>query len=218
MEFSVSDHTLLVFVDDTGHEALVPGHPVYGLGGCAVIAGDLERVIRHPWHEVRRKVRGSADTPLHAASLGHPPRQEDIEAVAGFFRTQPFARIGATISTRATRDDAISALGTIAGVLKQQIVSIAKWFPFTEVSVIFEASGRADALIEDAFGDFSLNEGGRPIPIECFFMPKAVGDPALEAADFVMHAVDRQARRKLDGRGDSRRITRPCFTTRIRSA
>jgi hypothetical protein len=41
MELSVSDHTLLDFVDDTGHEALVPGHPVYGLGGCAVIAGDL---------------------------------------------------------------------------------------------------------------------------------------------------------------------------------
>lgn len=59
MELSVPDRSLLVFVDDTGHEALVPGHSVYGLGGCAVLAADLERVIRHPWHEVRRRVRGS---------------------------------------------------------------------------------------------------------------------------------------------------------------
>ena len=48
MELSVSDHSLLIFVDDTGHEALVPGHPIYGLGGCAIMAGDLERVIHHP--------------------------------------------------------------------------------------------------------------------------------------------------------------------------
>jgi hypothetical protein len=35
MEFSVTDRSLLVFVDNTGHEALVLGHPVYDLGGCA---------------------------------------------------------------------------------------------------------------------------------------------------------------------------------------
>lgn len=67
MELSVSDHALLIFVDDTGHEALVPGHPVYGLGGCAIMAGDLERVIHRPWQEVRRQIRGSVDMPLHAA-------------------------------------------------------------------------------------------------------------------------------------------------------
>jgi hypothetical protein len=75
MELSVSDHSLLIFVDDTGHESLVPGHPVYGLGGCAIMAGDLERVIRHPWQEVRRQMRGSADMSLHAATLGHPSRR-----------------------------------------------------------------------------------------------------------------------------------------------
>jgi hypothetical protein len=75
---TLAEQTLAVFVDDTGHERLVEGHPVYGLGGCAAMAHDLERIIRHPWHEVRRKVRGSPDLPLHAAALGHPPRREDI--------------------------------------------------------------------------------------------------------------------------------------------
>jgi hypothetical protein len=72
--------------------------------------------------------------------------------------------------------------------------------PFTEVNVIFEASGRADPLMEEAFGDFRLEEGGRPIPVECFFMPKSVGDAALEVADFVMHAVGRQARHRMEGK------------------
>jgi hypothetical protein len=200
MELKLSDHTLVVFVDDTGHEALVPGHPVYGLGGCAVMASDLERTLRHPWHEVRRKVKGSPDAPLHAASLGHPPRPEDIATVAEFFRNQPFARIGAIIPNNAKRDDGITVMRIIASTLKQLILDIARWTPFTEVKVIFEASRRADFLIQDAFADFGLEENGKPIPVECYFMPKAANDPCLEVADFIMHAVGRQARRRVEGR------------------
>jgi hypothetical protein len=50
----LQDRCLAVFVDDTGHEALVKGHPVYGLGGCAVMGRDLERVIRQPPETSRR--------------------------------------------------------------------------------------------------------------------------------------------------------------------
>jgi hypothetical protein len=200
MKLSVSDNSLLIFVDDTGHEALVPGHPVYGLGGCAIMAGDLERVIRHPWQEVRRQMRGLADMPLHAAALGHPPRREDFEMVAGFFRSQPFARIGATVTVNTTLAGELAPIDAIAGVLKNRIVDIAKWTPFTEVHVIFESSDRADRRIEAAFGDFRLEEDGRATAVECYFMPKAVHDPALEVADFVMHAVGRQARRRIGGK------------------
>jgi hypothetical protein len=200
MEPNVSDNSLVVFVDDTGHERLVQGHPVYGLGGCAVLAGELDRVIRYPWQTVRRKVTGSANTRLHAYTFARSARPEDFETVAQFFRTQPFARIGAIISTKATRDDSLSPLATIAGVLKNRIIDVVKWTVCTEVHVIFEASSRADRLMEEALGDFTLEEGGQPIPVECFFMPKAVGDPALEVADFVTHAVGRQARHRLQGK------------------
>jgi hypothetical protein len=201
MELKLSERTLVVFVDDTGDEALVPGHPVYGLGGCAVMAGDLERVLRHPWHEVRRKVKGSPDTPLHAASLGHPPRAEDIAAVAEFFKTQPFVRIGAIFPNNAKRDDGITVMRIIAGKLKQRILDIARW---TELNVIFEASRRADPLIQDAFADFAIGENGKPIPVECYFMPKAANDPGLEVADFVMHAVGRRPSGPPPGGGQGR--------------
>lgn len=140
MELNLTDRSFVVLVDDTGHEALVPGHSVYGLGGCAVLAADLESVIRHPWHEVRRRVRGSAETPLHAAALGHPPRSKDIQVVADFFRSQPFARI-AIISNQSKRDDGIGIVNIIAETLKRRIVEIARWTPFSELHVIFEASG-----------------------------------------------------------------------------
>lgn len=200
MQLDLSERSLVVFVDETGHEGLVPGHTVYGLGGCAVLAKDLDHILRHPWHEVRRKVRGSVDAPLHAATLGHPPRPEDIEAVASFFRTQPFARIGAIIPVTAKRDNAVTVIQIISETLKRRILEIARWTPFTEVHVVFESSGRADCLIEEAFSDFNIEENGKAIALECYFMPKAVNDPGLEVADFVMHAVGRQARRRVEGR------------------
>jgi hypothetical protein len=42
----------------------------------------------------------------------------------------------------------------------------------------------------------------RAVIRECYFMPKAVGEPALEVADFVMHAIGRQARHNLTRRGN----------------
>jgi hypothetical protein len=200
MELKLPEKSLAVFVDDTGHEALVEGHPVYGLGGCAVMADDLERVVRRPWHEVRRKVTGSADTPLHASSFGRTATDEQIRTVADFFRRQPFARLGAIVSVKSKLIGEMGPVATIAAVLKLRIVEIAKWSPFQELHVVFESSNRADRLMEEAFGDFRVEENGLQIPVECYFMSKRAGDPALEVADFVMHAVGRQARRRIAGR------------------
>jgi hypothetical protein len=196
------DRCLAVFADDTGHEALVPGHPVYGLGGCAVLASELDRIIRASWREIRRLVTGSPDTPLHANKFAGFATPENIAAVAEFFRVNPFARFGAIISTDTALDDGLGPVPTIAKVLQARIVDIARWTAFDSLAVIFESSERADRLIEEAFQGFALEEGGTPIPVECYFMRKQHGEPALEVADFVMHAVGRQARQNLKKRGD----------------
>jgi hypothetical protein len=196
------DQCLAVFVDDTGHEALVAGHPVYGLGGCAALARDLDRVIRSPWREIRRRVTGSPDTPLHANAFVGFATPENIRVVAEFFRAHPFARFGAIISTETALADEHGPVPTIAKVLQARINDIARWTPFDSLAVIFESSQRADRLIEAAFQGFALEEGGTPTPVECYFMRKEHGEPALEVADFVMHAVGRQARQNLKKRGD----------------
>jgi hypothetical protein len=197
-----SEIGLAVFVDDTGHEALIPGQPVYGLGGCAVLARDLDRLIRAPWREVRRRVTNSPDTPLHANAFGRSATMDHIKAVAEFFHIRPFARFGAIVSIGTRLAPEIGPVPTIAKVLQKRIVDIARWTPFESLAVIFEASDRADKLIEDEFQGFRLEEYGKSIPTECFFMAKKHGEPALEVADFVMHAVGRQARQNLKKRGD----------------
>src|SRR5262245_18348862 len=207
MQLELSPGSLVVFVDDTGHEALVEGHPVYGLGGCAVMAPELDRLIRQPWREVRRHVTGSDDTPLHAWRFGRSATKEQIGTVGEFFRAQPFARLGAilTIDTAMTIDPALASerepiQTTIATVLMKRIADIARWTPFQELHVILESSERADPSVEKAFQGFGLQRDGNPIPVKCSFMSKSAGEPGLEVADFVMHAVGRQARHKLQRR------------------
>lgn len=180
-----------MFVDDTGHERLVEDHPVFGLGGCGVLAADLDRVIRRPWHEVRRRVNSSADTPLHAATFGRTATKDQIEVVAEFFRDQPFGRIGATVTVRSRLVGDLDPIDPIAGVLKNRIVDIARWTPFTELHIVFESSERADREMERAFGDFRLEGGWQAHPGQVLFHAQAAADPALEVADFVMHAVGR---------------------------
>ncbi len=202
MNLVLPDRCLAVFVDDTGHEALVTGHPVYGLGGCAALARDLDRLIRSPWREIRRRVTGSPDAPLHANTFAGFATPENIAAVAEFFRVNPFARFGAIISIDTALADGLGPVPTIAKVLQGRIADIARWMAFDSLAIFFESSERANRLIEDAFQGLALEEGGQPIPVECYFMRKQHAEPALEIADFVMHAVGRQARQNLKKRGD----------------
>jgi hypothetical protein len=198
---TLPDDCLAVFVDDTGHEALLKDHPVYGLGGCAALACDLDRTIRDPWREIRRLVTGSDAAPLHANTFPSIASHDDILRVAKFFRSNPFARLGAIVSFKTELAPNLSSVPTIALVLQQRIREIACWTEFGSVAVIFESSERADRLVEAAFQGFGLEENGKALPVECYFMRKEHGDPALEVADFVMHAVGRQARQNLKKRG-----------------
>jgi hypothetical protein len=195
------DRCLAVFVDDTGHEALVKGHPVYGLGGCAVMGRDLERVVRQPWKAIRKRVTGSPETPLHANEFPSIAKPGDIEAVAEFFRVQPFWRFGAIITAETKLADELGLLRTMKYVLQNRVNEIVQTNLCKEVKVIFESSKRVDKLIQDAFQDFELRRGSKHIPSECYFMEKRYAEPALEVADFVMHAVGRQARHNLKHRG-----------------
>jgi hypothetical protein len=197
----IPDRSLAVFVDDTGHEALVPGHPVYGLGGCAVLGRDLVRFIWNPWREIRKLVTGSPDTPLHASDFASFASPADIEAVAEFFRVNPFARFGAIITKDTKLADDLSLMHTMKRVLEGRINEILQSILCRDVKIIFESSKRADKLIEETFQTFNLHRGWKPILSECYFMPKSSAEPALEVADFVMHAVGRQARRNLTNQG-----------------
>ena len=191
------DRSLAVFVDDTGHESL-KGQPVYGLGGCAVLGGDYERIINQPWRAVRKHVAGSPDAQLHANKFSGTI--EDIEIVARFFGEQPFWRFAAVVTEQTTLAHELTLLGTMRGALERCINDIVGLTLCEEVKVVLESSHRANRPIQLAFQSFEFSRGSERIPSECGFMPKSLGEPGLEVADFAMHAVGRQARRMLTNR------------------
>jgi len=82
-------------------------------------------------------------------------------------------------------------------ILEQRIGDIVQRVLCTEVKVIFESSERANRIIEQTFEYFELFRGSKHIPSELYFLRKSAAEPALEVADFVMHAIGRQARHSL---------------------
>jgi hypothetical protein len=205
-ELSCSADGLLVFVDDTGDPTYHdPGNPIFVLGGCALLARDINTVIRKPWAAVRSAVAGDPTTPLHAKDVERRliPRKE--AAIRKFFIEQPVRRI-ATISSVTTDYRNVADLPdpvvryTIASLL-QRIVEVARWMPFTSITVIFEDTSCLRPRFEEATAGFNFQVDGKPIPHEWCTMPKSAGEPGLEVADFLMHTVAGYGRSGRDPQG-----------------
>jgi hypothetical protein len=117
-----------------------------------------------------------------------------------FFANQPFFRFAAvaTLNTEYPRERELMAWVML--VLKVRIAEILSRTPARSVALVFEASQRADPLVMQFFGALELQEDGQRIPVEHCLLAKSAGEPALEVADFIMHAVGRAARQRLEGK------------------
>ena len=149
------------------------------------------------------RLKGSTEAPLHANKFPSIAKTGDVEAVASFFRAHQFFRFAAVLTTETTTElpENIGRIRAMKGVLEARINEIVRMTLCKEVKVIFESSDRANASVQEAFQDLTLVRGSKPIPSECYFMPKSGREPALEVADFIMHAVGRQAKHDLARRG-----------------
>jgi hypothetical protein len=105
----------------------------------------------------------------------------------------------------------MSPIQTIATVMRNRFAQMSAWQPFSSIAIIFEASERADRLIDRAFGELQVSIDGNPVPIECFFIPKSAAEPTWEVADFVVHAIGGQARANLLVQAPPRRDFRSVF-------
>lgn len=93
---------LTFYVDESGHEDFSDSHyPVYVLGGCAILASDLRRIVREPWRDMKARHFGGADRPLHASDLRNPT-SEQLEGLSTYFRTQGFGRFAVVMTNKTT--------------------------------------------------------------------------------------------------------------------
>ncbi|HKM72997.1 MAG TPA: hypothetical protein VJX94_23535, partial [Stellaceae bacterium] len=76
----------------------------------------------------------------------------------------------------------------------KRIMDVANWTQFQSMAIVFERNPRSKHLLQSAFSGISIEEAGRRLPIEFFEMEKRVGEPGLEAADFVANTLAGHAR------------------------
>lgn len=196
----VHPHCLMFFIDDTGHEGFAdPRHPVFGLGGCAIMMAAIEDVVRRPWRALKEKHFGGAAEPLHASDLREPTRAQ-LDALAQFFLRQRFARFAVTMNSDTRLPKGSVAYEFMAPALRKRFQEVASRcsVPPVEIAFVHEASQRGDELLERFFGPSIVTVEGLPVPVHHAIMPK--GDECLEVADFIIHAAGDQARRPSGAR------------------
>jgi hypothetical protein len=204
---------LVCFIDESGDEGLSdPNHPVFGMGGCAVMAHAMALHLDLPWRGMKARHFGGEHVPLHAARRQLTETQ--ATAIGTLFRRRPFMRFAAFVSRDTTMCTETERLAVLAPVLMRRIGEVASTVqpPPTSLALVFEATQRLAPAIQRHFDGLTLSNGaGQPMPAEYGFAAKSVGLPGLEVADFVMHAATGQVRARVQGKPGWRRDYQAVF-------
>jgi len=193
IHLSVPLDGLLVFIDETGHERMPDGHVVYGVGACAVMMRDYDRLVVQPWRAFRRLVAGSPDSPIHAYEFGATATAAQLEALTRIFQNNAFMRLGSAVSVK-------TEMPMVLRGFCNRILDVARWTDFRSAVLIFESNSRSDTLRHAALADLEIEENGTTLPLDVYQMKKSVGAPGLEVADFVANAVHGHAKATLADR------------------
>lgn len=125
-KIDVTGDTLLVFIDETGNEYLKDKkYPIFGLGGCAAICKNYNKLIREPWSIMKDCFFNGREKPLHDKELFHPTECQ-INAIAEFFKNNMFSRVAAVLSTKTINNTEYDIYNLIARCLYNRIIDIAK--------------------------------------------------------------------------------------------
>lgn len=189
---------LLVFVDETGHENFADAsHPVFGYGGCAILARDYQSQLVDPWRQLKARMFGDASRPFHAKDVGMGERR--IAEIANFFERK-FHRFAAVTKPTTSNGSSLSNYELTAGAMLGRVREFAATQPSTRIAFIFESSQRLDPIADRFFPmvQLSFTEDGQtmPLPVDWYRMTKAPGEAGLEVADYVTYVAGRRVRQR----------------------
>lgn len=193
--------SLMVFIDETGHEALSdPTYPFFGYGGCLSYSGEYEKFIGKPWKDVERAFSGYT-LPLHAGELNPGDLTSPQKAaLKSFFEDNVFGRFASVCSNKTVRVNAEEDLifYTILDVHHRIGEILLKMLEtglvFGEIFMFIEHSERTADKIVDYFSRCKIGVGfqedpAQEIQVHHYFIKKALNEPGLVVADFIAHTA-----------------------------
>ncbi len=202
----LGEKTLVVTLDDTGHEEFIdPNHKVFGLGGCAFMVRDYQRLIEQPWNYMCNRFFPDQKRPMHATDI--KCTKEQMEALNHFFANFQFFRLATTASHKTISEIDRDFIDIIGASTIERICEIAKHADFNRIFILFEASDRIEHKILTSLSGKKIRRNNQEIEIEFAVMPKASCTPALEVADFIINTAGAQTRERNKGN----KKTRPDF-------
>lgn len=193
----LADDVLVIALDDTGHEELHQENGAcFGIGGCAFMVADYQRLVETPWNLMLQHFFPDVPRPVHAVEHFGNPTKEQMSALTHFFTRFEFFRLAVTVSTK-TRNSADADYIEIVGAsVLQRVAEIAAHASFSRVFILFEASERIDRKVMQALSGKKLRSGHREFLIELGTIPKSACAAALEVADVIAHTACGQTRHR----------------------
>lgn len=163
--------------------------------------GTYVSYVRPGWIEMKRQHFGGADIALHASEL-RSLSQNQLDALTNFFKMDCFTRIVAVASSKTAFPGGHPPFELIALCLLKRIEKAALRFPLSSIALIVEKSSRADSLTNQYLGPFGtvrIETASSTVeaPIHRYFLPKALNEPGMEIADFIMNAVGGHIRARM---------------------
>ncbi len=200
----IPSDSVLVFIDDTGHEDLTNLEvPFFGFGGCLCPASHYSDFIDNTWKQVEAFFPDSM-LPLHAADLRPKEMsQEQLSAISDFFKRGNFGRFARVASNKTLNESkdniyhivARATHGAIAKIMCSLSVEIKR------VDMFFERSQRTGARMRDYFSRYDFSIGDIKLPVRRWEMTKSKDlISGLCIADFIAHTAGVSVRSRLEGK------------------
>jgi len=199
----VSPNSVLVFLDETGDEQLNdPKYPLFGFGGCCILARDYYDIIDKPWLKMKHEKFDLTSNSLHAT--GSNFTSDQLSALNIFFLSNTFGRFATIASKNSNVDTRLKLEQIVYYSFYFRVCEIIKWYEFENIIIIYEDSIRLKPKLEKYAADIKFAEkvNGVDVSIDTHYcvLKKNNAFSGLEVADFIIHSAGTTLRDVISGK------------------